>query len=183
MPRKQKTEPAPIGEKIRSIRQDRGITLEQLANETGQSIATLEKIESGNMVPPVGTLLSISRALEVESSQFLKQPEASKESRVRAFRDRTTNYAYETLSPGAQHKHLKAFKITIEASRKHEGVGYSHEGEEFVYVLSGAVDITVGEHVNHLEKGESLHFNSGVAHHLVNPLAKKAELLVVIYAP
>ena len=63
MPRKQKTEPAPIGEKIRSIRQDRGITLEQLANETGQSIATLEKIESGNMVPPVGTLLSISRTL------------------------------------------------------------------------------------------------------------------------
>ncbi|MBU2490340.1 MAG: XRE family transcriptional regulator [Proteobacteria bacterium] len=183
MPRKMKAEPAPIGEKIRSIREDRGVTLEQLANDTGVSVATLQKIEAGEMVPPVGTLLSVSRSLEVESSQFLEKPTATKASRARAYKDRTGNYAYETLSPGAQHKHLKAFKVTIDPNREHEGVGYSHQGEEFVYVLAGSVDITVGEQVNHLEKGESLHFNSGVAHNLKNSSAKKAELLVVIYTP
>ncbi|MBW1988963.1 MAG: helix-turn-helix transcriptional regulator [Deltaproteobacteria bacterium] len=174
---------APIGEKIRSLRESQGITLEQLANDTGHSVDVLRAIESGETIPPVGTLLSVSRALGVESSVFLKKAPSTKASRARAYTDRTRNYAYTTLSPGARHKHLKAFKVAIEPRKEHEGVGYTHEGEEFVYVLSGEVQVTVGEQVNHLKRGDSLHFNSGLPHSLKNPGAKKTELLVVVYTP
>ncbi|MFQ5486798.1 MAG: cupin domain-containing protein, partial [Desulfobacterales bacterium] len=100
-----------------------------------------------------------------------------------AYTKRTDNYAYTTLTPGAENKHLKAFRVTVEAMRDHEGVGYNHEGEEFVFVLTGKVEITVGEHVNRLKKGESLHFNSGINHNLRNVGKEKSELLVVIYGP
>jgi quercetin dioxygenase-like cupin family protein len=67
--------------------------------------------------------------------------------------------------------------------KDHKGVGYQHEGEEFVYVLTGHIEVTVGDHVNDLKEGQSLHFNSGVRHKLKNVGQKKAELLVVIYTP
>jgi len=96
---------------------------------------------------------------------------------------RTSHYAYTTLSPGAQHKHMKAFRVKINAGQKHDGVSYQHEGEELVYVLSGKVEVTVGEHINKLGPGDSLHFNSGIRHLLENVGKKDAELLVVVYAP
>jgi quercetin dioxygenase-like cupin family protein len=67
--------------------------------------------------------------------------------------------------------------------KDHKGVGYQHEGEEFVYMLAGQIEVIVGDHVNRLKQGESLHFNSGTRHKLRNIGDKKAELLVVIYTP
>lgn len=173
----------PVGKKIKKLRTGKKITLNQLANETGFSIDTIKKIESGKERPPVGTLLQISKALEVDSSFLLKEQAASSENRARAFTKRTEDYAYKTLTPGAENKHLKAFAISIEAMQEHKGVSYQHEGEEFVYVLSGKVEVTVGEHVNTLKKGDSLHFNSGIRHKLKNIGKKDAELLVVLYVP
>ncbi|MCP4367190.1 MAG: cupin domain-containing protein, partial [Deltaproteobacteria bacterium] len=58
-----------------------------------------------------------------------------------------------------------------------------HEGEEFVYVLEGNIEITVGENINRLKKGETLHFNSGIRHKMRNIGSEKSELIVVIYGP
>ncbi len=77
---------------------------------------------------------------------------------------------------------MKAFLIKIEALQEHKGVGYQHDGEEFVYVLSGNIEIAVGDHINTLKKGESLHFNSGIKHKLKNIGKKNAELVVVVYS-
>ena len=57
--------------------------------------------------------------------------------RIKAYTKRTSSYAYTTLTPGAENKHLKAFRVKIDPLTTHEGVGYQHEGEEFVYVLAG----------------------------------------------
>lgn len=183
MPKKKSTRPTPVGEKIRRVRRKKKITLDQVANDTGCSLDHLKQIEKGEIMPPVGTLLQISRALEIDSGLLLREETATVESRVKAYKKRTENYAYTTLTPGAEHKHLKAFLVTIKAMKDHKGVGYQHEGEEFVYVLSGRIEVTVGDHVNQLKEGESLHFNSGVRHKIRNLGKKKAELLVVIYSP
>ena len=61
--------------------------------------------------------------------------------------------------------------------------GYQHKGEEFVYVLEGDVEITVGDHINSLGPHQSLHFNSGIRHKLKSISDEKAALLVVIYSP
>ena len=182
MPRKKAT-PTPVGQKIRKARLKKKITLEQVANDTGCSVDYLKEMESGKAIPPVGTLLQISRALEIDSGALLKEDAAAAEDRVRAYKKRTENYAYTTLTPGAEQKHLKAFRVTVDAMKDHKGVGYQHEGEEFVYVLKGQIEITVGDHVNRLKKDDSLHFNSGIRHKIKNVGKREAELVVVVYAP
>lgn len=154
-----------------------------LANETGYSIDYLKEIEESGKPPHVGTLLQISRALKIDSGQLLEDKKSNLKKRIKEYSKRTENYAYTTLTPGAENKHLKAFKVVIDPGQDHKGVGYNHEGEEFVYVISGGVEVTVGEHVTILKQGESLHFNSGISHKMRNTQKKKTELLVVIYGP
>jgi transcriptional regulator with XRE-family HTH domain len=175
--------PTPIGKKIKKVRVEKKMTLDLVANDTGCSIDYLKQVEAGSQIPPVGTLLQIARALQVDSGFLLKEQEQVQQERARAYAKRTDNYAYETLTPGAENKHLKAFRVSIEARKEHEGVGYRHEGEEFVYVLRGRVEIAVGDHLNQLGPTDSLHFNSGISHHMRNTGDDDAELLVVIYNP
>jgi quercetin dioxygenase-like cupin family protein len=183
MPRKKDTKSVPVGDKIKKVRKKKKITLDQVANDTGCSIDYLKEIEANRVMPPVGTLLQISRALEIDSGFLLKEQESTVERRVKAYTKRTEDYAYTTLTPGAENKHLKAFRVTVDAMKDHKGVGYQHEGEEFVYMLAGQIEVSVGDHVNRLKEGESLHFNSGIRHKLRNIGKKKAELLVVIFTP
>lgn len=175
--------PSPIGKRIKTSRTRKKVTLDQLANDTGFSIEYLKQVESGKEMPPVGALLQISRALAIDSEDLLKEEQRSRDRRAADYAKRTKNYAYTPLTPGAEHKHLKAFRIQIKALQEHKGVGYRHEGEEFVYVLKGTVEVTVGEHVNRLEPGQSLHFNSGIQHHMRNTSKEEAELVVVVYNP
>ena len=183
MPTKKKDTKQPIGKKIKKARTSKKLTYDMLANETGFSIEYIKKIESGKETPPVGTLLQIARALEIDSGVLLKEDESKMKRRIKAYTKRTDNYAYTTLTPGAENKHLKAFLVDIDPMQDHKGVGYQHEGEEFSYVLSGSVEIQVGNHINKLKAGDSLHFNSGISHNLRNIGKKEAKLLVIIYNP
>jgi len=183
MPRKKKAAPVPIGKKIKNARTSKKFSLDRVANETGFSIEYIKEVEAGKAIPPVGALLQISKALEIDSGSLLKESESKLQSRIKAQTKRTDNYAYTTLTPGAENKHLKAFRVVIKAQQDHKGVGYHHEGEEFVYVLAGKIEIYVGEHVNTLEQGDSLHFNSGIQHKMKSISDEKAELVVVLYSP
>jgi quercetin dioxygenase-like cupin family protein len=183
MPARKKTLLTPVGKKIKKARLAKKMSFDTLANETGFSVDFIKKVEAGKITPPVGSLLQISRALEIDSGDLLKEDEGRMQDRIRAYTKRTESYAYTTLTPGAENKHLKAFRVTIDAMKDHEGVSYNHAGEEFVYVLEGSIEVVVGEHVNTLGPGDSLHFNSGIQHLLKNTGDTDAELIVVIYNP
>lgn len=183
MPAKKKALLTPVGKKIKQARTAKKLSYESLANETGFSVDFIKKVEAGKITPPVGSLLQISRALEIDSGDLLREEEGRMQDRIKAYTKRTDSYAYTTLTPGAENKHLKAFRVKIDAMKDHEGVSYNHEGEEFVYVLHGNIEVVVGEHVNALESGDSLHFNSGIQHLLRNVGEEDAELIVVIYNP
>ncbi|MBU2647838.1 XRE family transcriptional regulator [bacterium] len=172
-----------VGKKIKKTRLSKNISLENIANDTGFSTEYLKEIESGSKIPSVGSLLQISRVLGIDSGFLLEDEATNLKKRIRAYTKRTDNYAYETLTPGSENKHLKAFRVTIDPMKEHQGVGYCHEGEEFVYVLSGEIELMVGDHQNTLKKDESLQFNSGIKHQLKNIGKKAAHLLVVIYGP
>jgi transcriptional regulator with XRE-family HTH domain len=183
MTARKKTKDMLVGLKIKKARTEKNLTFEYLANETGLSIAYLKKIEGGKEIPSVGTLLQIAKALQIDSGFLFKEQEEILEKRIDAYSKRTDNYAYASLSPGAESKHLKAFKVSIEPMKQHEGVGYCHEGEEFVFILKGKVSITVGDHKNVLHPNDSLQFNSGIKHQMTNISNEVAEMLVVIYSP
>jgi quercetin dioxygenase-like cupin family protein len=114
---------------------------------------------------------------------LLKEQEERLADRVQAYTKRTQNYAYTSLTPGAENKHLKAFRVSVEPEKQHEGVGYQHEGEEFVYVLEGQIEVKVGEHVNKLKAGDALHFNSNIRHQMRNTGKTPTEMIVVVYSP
>jgi quercetin dioxygenase-like cupin family protein len=184
MPRKKTDKLTPVGKRIKKVRTDKKITPDMLANETGFSTEHIREIESGKRTPSVGTLLTLSRALGIDSGSLLKEPvENGVEFRIQSYTKRTENYAYTTLTPGAENKHLKAFLVEIEPLAEHTGVEYQHEGEEFSYILTGAVEIVVGDHVNTLRPGDTLHFNSGIKHKIRNISEETTKMLVVIYQP
>jgi len=173
-----------LGQRLGRLRRDKEMSLDTLANQTGQAADYLERIESDEVIPPVAVLLTLGRALEVDSGELLKgEAEEAVERRTQAVKKRTDHYSYRVLTPETGHKHLKGFLITIEAASDLEGPGYQHEGEEFHYVLKGQVRVKVGENVNDLSAGESLHFNSNLVHKLSNTGDEPCEILVVLYTP
>ncbi len=171
--------------RMKKLRTKKGLSLKQLANETGYSSQYLEKIEKGEVIPPVSAIIQIAKALSVESGAFLsaEQQRASEERRRKSFLVRTEAYAYQTLTPGAETKHLKAFLVTVDPGKEHKGVDYHHEGEEFIYILDGKVEVMVGEERNVLKAGQSLHFNSAISHKLRNLTEKRAKFIAVLYTP
>jgi quercetin dioxygenase-like cupin family protein len=169
-----------LGERIRMMRERQHLDIKQLAEKTGYKEEYLNKIEEGKIVPPVGALISISRALAIDSKSLLSE---DKKKRRQSYLKRTKAYAYRSLTPGAEDKHLWAYLVALEPEKQHEMVAYKHEGEEFMYVLEGRVEITVGEEAHELKKGQTIHFNSGVNHNLKNLSSKQSKLIVVVYTP
>ena len=176
--------PQPLGKKLMKLRRQKKLTLMNVANETGLKKEYISQVEKGEVIPPVSVILQISRALEIDSSILLREEEKEVGKKTDTdYQKRTEAYAYETLTPEARHKHLKAFRVFIDPKSDHKGVSYQHLGEEFIYVLKGKIEVMVGENKNTLAPHESLHFNSSIVHKLRNVSSQKAELLVVLYTP
>jgi transcriptional regulator with XRE-family HTH domain len=172
----------PVGERIKQARVEKGLDLDELAGRVGCSGEYLQWIEDGQVEPPVALLLQIAKSMNLDSGAFLTLDD-SPERRLEEASKRTKKYSYRTLTPPEADKHLMAFSVTIPPRTGHEGVGYQHEGEEFVYVISGEVELLVDEKKYGLGEKESHRFNSNVDHHLSNPGDETAELLVILYVP
>ena len=174
-----------FGANVRKLRQAQGLSAEELARVTGQSPEFIHMVEKGEVSPPVGFLLRFASALKVHPNTFLHREEKAqlRNLRAREFIKRTQNYSYQTLSPGDESDHLKAFMITIEPQQSHKPVAYKHEGEEFIFVMEGDLKLTVGDKIHHLRTGESTHFNSDTPHKLKSISQETTRCLVVLYTP
>lgn len=173
-----------FGARIRTLREEKGLSLDDLSRETGYPADLIEQVEDGKIAPPVALVLQLGRSfkMDIEQLQAPQEKEASKR-RTRSHKKRVASYAYAPLTQPGEEKHLRAYRVTIDPQTDHKGVEYHHEGEEFVFVLDGGLTIQVGQNVTTLKKGGSIHFNSALHHKLSNPTRDKAELLVVIYVP
>jgi len=172
-----------FGQSIKAYREDRKLSIKDLAHETGYPADLLEKVEKDETTPPVALVLQLSRTLKVDVEILDSDENRKASSRVKSQKRRAGSYAYTQLTKASSDKHLGAYRVTIEPNTAHEGVEYHHEGEEFIYVLKGRLSIAVGKNTSLLERGECIHFNSALHHALSNPSDEKAELLVVLYIP
>ena len=175
-------EPISIGQRIRLAREQKGLSKKELAGNAGCLDEYLGWVEDGQVEPPVALLIQLAKALRLDTATFL-EVDTSSNRRLEEAAKRTEHYSYKTLTPPEADSHLMAFSVTIPPKTAHKGVGYQHEGEEYVYVLSGEVEVTVDEEETMLVKKESLRFNSNLDHHLSNPGDGEAELLVILYLP
>lgn len=163
------------------MRKNLKFELSDLAEKAGCTPEHLKQIEEGKIAPPVGTLVQISRALAVDSASLLA--EEKKAERRRSYRKRTQAYAYESLTPDAQVKHLWAYLVVLAPKKPHDMVEYQHEGEQFVYALEGREEIQAGDEAHVIKKGGSVHFNLAIKHNARNLSSKQSKLLVVVYTP
>lgn len=177
--------PAGFGTKVKDLRAARGWTRETLAQATGQTPEFIVQVENDELTPPVSFLLGLARAFQVDPADFLREEQkaAIQDQRTKAFVTRTQNYSYQTLTPGAENERLRAFRITIEPRESHQPVAYKHDGEEFIYVMEGELELTLGHKAHHLKPLESIHFNSNTPHQLKSLSDQPTVCLVVLYTP
>lgn len=175
-----------IGRRVRTFRTARNTTLADLAGRAGISAAQLSRVESGDRQPSVGVLLSLSHALGVTLSELVAEEPGPPVHVVRgagAPAYHADNGGFTPLSgplPG-----LQALRLTFGPDHR-DAVPASHDGEEWVHVLSGTVDLTLGGTSatpgtrTVLLAGDSAHFRSDVPHSLTVPEGADAASVLLV---
>lgn len=184
-----------IGTHVATLRASRNLTQEQLADATGVTKGYVSKIENGHIVPPIGTLVKIAQALHVEVTEFLKASgdgydDAMSIVRISERRPEVRGasafgYDYVSLAHKKRHKHMEPFLFTFPTDISSD-VRFEHEGEEFLFILSGRVEwemeIDGAPKKWTLEAGDSLYFESRIPHR-GRGIGGEAKALIVIYTP
>ncbi|MGW7066154.1 helix-turn-helix domain-containing protein [Streptomyces sp. NPDC054855] len=151
---------AEVGPRLRRIRKERGATLAGLAEATGISVSTLSRLESGGRKPSLELLLPIARAHQVPLDELVGAPPVG-DPRVRAkpiVRHGRTMVPL-TRQPGG----LQAYKV-FEPQRSTEPDLQTHEGYEWLYVLSGRLRLVLADHDVILTAGEAAEFDTRLPH-------------------
>lgn len=181
-----------VGERIKDLREYKGLSLKELADKTGFSTAYLSQIENHLISPPLGAIISIAISMEIEIGKFFKQSGEAPYTIVRKDKRQTTSrvaskegvrygYSYESLAPDKINRKMEPFIVTLEPTSK-KGVPYKHDGEEFLFVLEGKVEIQLGEYKDILEPGDSIYYDSTISHRVSCMDDNPAKIIAVIYA-
>jgi electron transfer flavoprotein alpha subunit/transcriptional regulator with XRE-family HTH domain len=172
-----------FGAKVCKLREAHDWSVEDLAEATGQTPEFIDQVERNEFSPSVSFLLRLAKATSVDPSTFLRKEEQDiiRGQRSKAFTKRTRNYSYQTLTPGAESDHLRAFMVNIESRQTHKPVEYKQEGEEFIFVMEGELEVNLGGKIHHLKTGESIHVNSDIPHKLKSLSNEDTRCLVVLY--
>jgi transcriptional regulator with XRE-family HTH domain len=180
-----------IGSKIKELRKAKKLTLQSVARETGFSPALISQIENNNVSPPIATLSKIARFFDVKISHFFDEEEVDcKYEVVRKADRREVNrvisvagtghgYTYEALSFRKRNKKMEPFVVTVEA-RPEEETLYSHDGEEFLLILSGQAEIILEEDRILLEEGDAVYFDSSIRHRMLACGDGPTEVLAIV---
>ncbi|MGX9888221.1 helix-turn-helix domain-containing protein [Streptomyces sp. NPDC002276] len=151
---------AEVGPRLRRIRKERGATLAGLSETTGISVSTLSRLESGLRKPSLELLLPIARAHQVPLDELVGTPTV-RDPRVRSepIQRHGRTYWPLTRQPGG----LQAFKVLV-PQRQEEPDLRTHEGYEWLYVMSGRLRLVLAEHDVVLATGEAVEFDTRVPH-------------------
>ena len=184
-----------IGMKVEQIRESRKISRQELAERSELKTELIDRIESGELIPSLSPLIKIARVLGVRLGTFLDDLEnigpvvtrADDQRKVVRFSDKSQaeNSALDFFSLAADKtgRHMEPFLIDIHPSAEQEIVLSAHEGEEFIFVLSGGVEISYGKETYCLEPGDSIYYDSIVSHNVRCSSSADARILAVVYTP
>jgi transcriptional regulator with XRE-family HTH domain len=149
-----------VGPRLRRIRRERGATLGQLSEVTGISVSTLSRLESGGRKPSLELLLPIARAHQVPLDELVGAPPVG-DPRVRA--KPIVRHGRTMLPLTRQPGGLQAYKVVAQPGSG-ELEQRTHEGYEWLYVLSGRLRLLLGDHDVVLGAGEAAEFDTRVPH-------------------
>lgn len=183
-----------VGDKMRQLREQQQLTVADLADRSDCTVELLEQLEAGALAPSLAPLMRIARALGVRLGTFLDDQEQVSPVVVRAGQAESVvhftgggNTAAGTLDffslgAGKMDSHMEPFLVDVHPAGDDQCHLSSHEGEEFIYVLAGEIELCYGQETQRAGVGDSLYYDSVVPHHL-HAVGGDARILAVIYTP
>ena len=164
-----------VGPRLRALRQQHGTTLAELSTVTGISVSTLSRLESGGRKPTLELLLALARAYQVPLDELTGvPPPGDPRIRARPVRRNGRTLIPLTRRPGG----IRAYKMFIPPGEPDSDLK-SHEGYEWMYVLSGRLRLRLGDHDLVLRPGEAAEFDTRTPHWFGNPGPEPAEVLML----
>jgi transcriptional regulator with XRE-family HTH domain len=185
----EKGDPDDVGKRIRLLREERGISIEDLSDLTGFAVERLNDIENGVEKPQLGTVMKLSKALDAAVGRLVsgmgsklysitRKNERKPVSRSSSTTGKQNVYSYMSLAPEVQGRHMEALIVQLESTPDKEIS--IHNGEEFIFVLEGIVQLTIGNDTYDLEPGDSAYYLSTTSH-FITAKTGKATILAVLY--
>jgi transcriptional regulator with XRE-family HTH domain len=186
-----------VGLKIKSLRESKNLSVEEIAERSGLSVDQINNIENGQNLPSLGPLIKIARALGVRLGTFMDDNDALGPVITRAEEreqnnsisfsndavDARKHMEYHPLAQQKAGRHMEPFIIDINPEDTPNFQLSAHEGEEFIYVMNGEVEIVYGKDTYSLKEGDSIFYDSIVKHHVHGAPGKSAKILAVVYIP
>jgi transcriptional regulator with XRE-family HTH domain len=185
-----------VGKRIQSLRESKSIERQEMAERTGLEVDQITRIEQNKELPSLAPLIKIARALGVRLGTFLDDQDAlgpviSRKNSCKKSASFSTDQSashthmdYYSLAADKSGRHLEPFVIQVAPRQETSSFPLSsHEGEEFIYCLSGRLEITYGSDTYLLEEGDSIYYDSIVAHHVHAADAQGARILAIVYTP
>ncbi len=184
-----------LGVKVKTMRETRNLSLEDLAERANLKVDGIRKIENGELIPGLTPLIKIARALGVRLGTFLDDqqnigPVVTRKNEIKEitrFSDKDnpdhSDLDFYSLAQNKSGRHMEPFMIDIFPSSEENYKLSSHEGEEFIYVMKGEIEIIYGKDTHILKEGESIYYDSIVKHHVHSHGTDAAKILAVVYAP
>jgi len=183
-----------VGEKIKTFRESKGLSLKDLADLTGFSTALLSQMENHLISPSLGTMVKLAKALGLRVGDFLGETEGEPFAIVRKDERKTVSrfaskdgvkygYLYESLGHEKKDRHMEPFIVTLEPATVKTSKTSVHEGEEFIFVLEGEMEVIFGNHTDVLYPGDSIYYDSSIPHRVQCHQEKVTRILAVLYTP
>jgi transcriptional regulator with XRE-family HTH domain len=180
-----------LGDRIRRVREIRGLTINDLSSRTGIDVDTLGRIESSKLIPALGQLVKLGRALDMKMGYFISPGIDKPMTVVRKHERRTVSrygeaksvlhgYSYESLAPDKANRLMEPFIVTLVPTEAEEFS--NHAGQEFLYVLEGEVKVQLGDRVDFLKPGDAVYYDSNEPHLVRCAGTNPAKVLAVLYA-
>ena len=179
-----------LGDRLRTARERRGLTLQELSSRTGTDLNNLKRMEANEIIPPLGDLVKLGRALDTRMSYFISPGADKPVTVVRADQRRPVSrniktgsekygYFYESLAPEKANRRMEPFIVTLVPCDVAEPS--THDGQEFLLVLEGHMVAKIGDRTESLGPGDAIYYDSSEPHYVRCAGESKAKILAVIY--
>jgi transcriptional regulator with XRE-family HTH domain len=179
-----------LGERIRTARETRGLSLADISSRTGIDVSTLNRIESNEILPPLGQLIKLGKALDMKMGYFIspgvdkpmtivRKGQGQAVARYGKKKSEQYGYTYQSLAPEKANRMMEPFIVTLLPTDAEEFS--AHDGQEFLFVLEGEMKVQIKDQTELLRPGDAVYYDSTQPHLVKTASSAKTTILAVLY--
>ena len=173
---------------LRAAREKQGFSIQELSQKTGIARNELEQVEAGQLMLPLGQVIKLSKVLSLKMADMIsvgnksftivRAGERSEVQRFGKAKQASHGYEYVSLAPGKRNRLMEPFLVTLHPASSDEPS--SHDGQEFIYVLDGEMEVIVDKARDVLKPGDSIYYDSSTTHLVRAHGGNPARILAVL---